>query len=254
MVVRTKTADCLLSPRIEAVPIGERVTEQLFEAGWKFRSGPNWPGPGGENTPLADLPAVRLNPPDNTDWFVELLTVPESPKECDGQWTRLKTSHGHFGLCSFRFLSLANYDPISTPFGVFIARMEMMALANLLEHPAIGSETMSGLIQGRSIKRSNKDLGRVLAIAFLSTRKNEDVLLEWPDIWRKALQARFPENRSELATQCGSGLTELISSPTDLDEAYHSCVYGLLASDPPTKEQLRIAGQRLLQDAIEPLS
>jgi hypothetical protein len=113
---------------------------------------------------------------------------------------------------------------------------------------------MSGLIQGRSIKRSNKDLGRVLAIAFLSTRKNEDVLLEWPDIWRKALQARFPENRSELAIQCGSGLTELISSPTDLDEAYHSCVYGLLASDPPTKEQLRIAGQRLLQDAIEPLS
>ena len=31
-----------------------------------------------------------------------------------------------------------------------------MALANLLHHPAIGEEPMSGLIGGRCIKRSNK--------------------------------------------------------------------------------------------------
>lgn len=253
MVVRTKDADCLLSPRIEAVPTGETVTEQLFSAGWTFRSDTGWPAPGDENTPVADLPAVRLNPPDNTDWFVELLTVPESPEESNRQWIRLKTSRGHFGLCSFRFLSLTSYDPIPTPFGFFVARPETMALANLLEHRAIEPETMSGLFQGREIKRSNKDLGRVLAIAFLSTGQNEDVLLEWPAVWNKALQSRFPENWRELASRCGSGLEALLSSPADLDEAHHTCAYGLLASNPPTTEQLRITGLRLLQDTIDPL-
>ncbi len=52
----------------------------------------------------------------------------------------------------------------------------MMALANMLEHPKIKSDTMSGLLQGRTIKRSNKDLGRVLAIAYLSTGKDVDSL------------------------------------------------------------------------------
>ncbi len=253
MVVRTKDVDCLLSPRIEAVPTGEAVTEQLFSAGWTFRSDSNWPAPGDENTPVADLPAVRLNPPDNTDWFIELLTVPESSNESNRQWIRLKTSRGFFGLCSFRFLSLTSYDPISTPFDIAIARPEMMVLANLLEHPTIGQETMSGIIQGRTIKRSNKDLGRVLAIAFLSTGRDEDVLLEWPAVWRSALQSIFTDDWPVLAHRCGSGLEELLSSPGDLEEAHHTCAYGLLASNPPTIGQLRVAGQRLLQDAIEPL-
>ena len=31
MVVRTKDADCLLSPRIAAVSVGEAITEKLFD-------------------------------------------------------------------------------------------------------------------------------------------------------------------------------------------------------------------------------
>jgi hypothetical protein len=46
-----------------------------------------------------------------------------------------------------------------------------MALANLLEHPVIGPQTMSTKIGGRTLKRSNKDLGRVLAIARLSENR-----------------------------------------------------------------------------------
>jgi hypothetical protein len=46
-------------------------------------------------------------------------------------------------------------------------------------------------------------------------------------------------------------LRQLLASPIDLDEANHTCVNGLLASAPPTAEQLRIVGQRLIQDAIE---
>lgn len=52
-------------------------------------------------------------------------------------------------------MSLAAFRPTKTEFGIYRARPEMMALALLLEHPTIKPETMSGLIEGRKIKRSN---------------------------------------------------------------------------------------------------
>ncbi len=251
--VRTKDADCLISPRIQAVSAGLAITEKLFEAHWQFRSDEQWPRPGDEKTPVEKLPAVRLNPPGQTEWFIELLTVPKSPKDRKLRWIRLKTSFGHFGLCSFGFLSLTNYEPYPTELGIYIARPEMMALANMLEHPEINPETMSGLIAGRPIKRSNKDLGRVLAIARLSEQKKEDAMLGWPGIWRKALRKRFPSDWRGLARRTGSGLRKILASEPDLDEARHSCVYGLLSSRPPTLEELRLSGERLLKDAVEPI-
>lgn len=66
----------------------------------------------------------------------------------------------------------------------------MMALANILEHPRIKPETMSGLIENRKIKRSNKDLGRALAIV----RLYGDVQLdEWLDLWEDAVRSRISE-------------------------------------------------------------
>ena len=253
MVVRTKDADCLLSPRITAASVGAAITEKLFASKWSLSKIGKWTKPGDENTPPEHLPAVRLNPPGNTDWFIELLTVPESPANRKNKWVSLKTSRGYFALPSFEFLSLPNYQPIKTESGIYIARPEMMALANMLEHPEIKPDTMSGPIQGRTIKRSNKDLGRVLAIAYLSTGQDVDILETWPDIWQKALQDRFPEDWHKLVRNSGLGLRRLLLSGPDLDEAYHTCRYGLLALRPPTLEQLKIAGERLLLDAVEPL-
>lgn len=253
LMVRTKDADCLLSPRVEAIPVGVAITERLFQENWQFRPDETWSKPGDTNTKDENLPAVRLHPSGTTDWFIELLTVPESPADRGKRWIRLKTSAGHFGLCSFGFLSLANYEPIRTPLGIFIAQPKMMALANLLEHPDIRPETMTGLIGGREIKRSNKDLGRVLAIARLSIGQNEDALLQWPAQWQEALQSRFPNDWRDLARGAGAGLRKLLDNPNDLDEARHTCEFGLLASLPPTANQLRIVGQRLLMDAIVPL-
>ena len=114
---------------------------------------------------------------------------------------------------------------------------------------------MSGLIGGRRIKRSNKDLGRVLALAYLAEARQEDSLLAWPRVWAAALQSRFPTTWRSLVPNVGSGLRQLIQSENeaDLDEARHTCEYGLLVSQAPTLKLLEVTGKRLLQDAIEPL-
>ena len=255
LAVRTKDADCLLSPRVRAIPAGIAVTERLFAANWTFHPTEEFPAPGTGETPDAKLPVARLQPPGSQDWFIELLTVPESPEDLDQRYIRLPTANGHFSLCSFGFLSLADYKPVATEFGICVARPEMMALANLLHHPTIGPQTMSGLIGGRQIKRSNKDLGRVLALALLAERKNEDTLLTWAPLWAEALQTRFPARRRELALRAGDGLRQILGGKAedDFDEALHTSAYGLLASLPLSAALMRTVGERLLADAIEPL-
>lgn len=99
----------------------------------------------------------------------------------------------------------------------------------------------------------DKDLGRVLALARLAVACDEDALLAWPAIWLAALKDRFPDEWRELAGRASKGLRALLASEPDLEQALHTCVNGLLASNPPTLALLRIAGQRLLLDAIEPL-
>lgn len=253
--VRTKDVDCLLSPRIEAISVGRAVADLLFEEEWQFHPRGKFREPGNAETPKDELPVARLDPPDSTGWFVELLTVPESENDLDKRYIPLETSKGHLSLCSFGFLLLAEYEPLSTPFGIAIARPEMMALANLLHHPTIGPERISGSIGGLNIKRSNKDLGRVLALARLSEARQDDSLLDWGNIWGDALQRKFPIRWREHARHAGSGLRQLLreANEPDLEEARHSCEWGLLASQPPNLKQLRATGQRLIQDAIVPL-
>jgi hypothetical protein len=247
--LRTKDVDCMLSPRVEAVAAGRAWTEELFRAGWKFRPDEKWAAPGDEGTPDDALPAVRMHPPSGHAWFVELLTVPASPSDRARQWMRVETSYGHFGPPSFGFLSLANYKPVETPLDVRVARVEMMALANLLEHPGIADAKMSGAIGGEQIKRSNKDLGRVLALFHLS---DDEATGRWPELWQEALESCFPDDARKLGSSVGRGIRALIESPDDFMEARHSCEYGLLASQPLTADQLRAVGRRLLTDVIEP--
>jgi hypothetical protein len=251
--VRTKDVDCMISPHIKAVPVGRIVAESLLEADWRLREDAEWGEPGTASTPAEELPLVRLHPPDTKEWFLELMASPASPAESGKSFVRLETRRGHFGLCSFGFLSLVEEEPIRTEFGIAIARPEMMALANLLHHPSIGPESMSGLIEGRKIKRSNKDLGRVLALAYLATEQNEDALRDWPALWVAALKNRFPEAWASLCGRAGAGLRQLLTSEADMEEAALTCAFGLLASYGMTPRMLRIAGLRLLQDAVEPL-
>ena len=196
---------------------------------------------------------ARLDPPGGENWFIELLTAPEDEHDFAKRYVPLDTTYGRFSLCSLGGTGLMQWQPIATPFGISIARPEMMALANLLHHPVIGPESMSGSIGGRSIKRSNKDLGRVLALSYLAEAREADTLLEWEPAWSAALREHFPQTWPKFAAVCGDGLRALLSSPSDMEEAHHSCSAGLVASLQLTEMQLRVAGERLLTDAIEPL-
>lgn len=254
--VRTKDVDCVLAPFQTAVSAGQNISRQLFDAGWQQRKGDDPLQPGNAGTPVDQLPAVRLYPPSvnpesEEAWFIELLSVPESTEVEGRKWTRLPLDEGHFGLPTFRFISITAFDALPAgDLGIRYARPEMMALSNLLEHPEIKSDRMSGLINSRSIKRCNKDLGRVLAIATLA---DLDDYRPWATMWQQALQTCFPDEWQTLALRVGEGLRALLESPADLEEAHHTCINGLLASQPLSLDALQAAGERVLGEAVETL-
>ena len=253
--VRTKDIDCLLTPRLRALTAGRQATEALMARGWKMRPDEKWGKPGHAETSEQELPVVRLVPPGGGEWFLELLSAPAVTQTEARELQRLVTRHGHFVLCSFRFLALAELDPLSTPHGLKIARPEMMALANLLHHPTIGVEKMSGLIGDRRIKRANKDLGRVLALAYLAETESESALESWPAQWLEALRTTFPDESDGLRRHLGTGLEELLSDShgNDLEEAHHTCTAGLLAGYRISLPALRATGRRLIEEVIRPI-
>jgi hypothetical protein len=108
---------------------------------------------------------------------------------------------------------------------------------------------MKAAIAGRAIKRSNKDLGRVLAIAMLT----KDDYSAWVEPWKTSLLKNFPEEAGALSRTVGQGLRALLNSEADLEEALHTCTNGLLSSTRVTLDDLKAAGNRLLAEAIEPL-
>jgi len=255
--IRTKDVDCLFSPHSKAIAAAAEVTDQLIRADWKLREGPDWGQPGKKEDDEQDLPMVRLRPPGAgvSPWFLELLSAPPAfePGAPGKKLRRVETSIGHFAICSFDFLALAEWNPLLTAHGVHIARPEMMALANLLHHPMIADT----LIAGTNYKRSNKDLGRVLALAFLTVQRDRrdgtDELGGWALAMWKALNDKFGDLAPKLAHQAGSGLRSLLDSRADLEQALRIANLGLLASMEVSVEGFIATGARMLAEVIEPL-
>jgi hypothetical protein len=249
--ISTKDVDGMLSPNALASRSGKLIAEQLFAAGWTLRKAVKWGRPGDASTPDHELPILRLHPPGNTDWFLELAAAPPPGGRDAKGWKRLSTAAGDFTLHSFRFLALAEVDPLQTEYGIHYARPEMMALANLLHHPRIAPD----VIADSTDKRSNKDLGRVLALAWLSTEQDRDALEAWHPRWLAALRKRFPGEWRNLALHAGDGLRALLDDQhkLDLDQATRLCNLGLLRGRDVGPDRLRATARRLLIEALRPL-
>jgi len=255
--IRTKDVDAMFSPHAMAAGAARVVTETLLAANWTVRQEGEFGEPGDANTPDDKLPLVRLKPPHQAQWFLELMSAPgaDSDGELIKKLDRVETQAGHFALCSFGFLGLAEHVPLITEWGVRYARPEMMALANLLHHPLIGTATISGGFFGATpVKRANKDLGRVLALAYLSLERDRDAMEKWSEAWRDALNARYPLRVEDLTARLGLGLVELMGSREDFNEAVRTCSLGLLRSMDVRPEALEATARRLIAEAIEPLT
>ena len=246
----------MFSPHALAVSAAGHVTERLLAAAWQPRAQGEWGKPGAAETPDDKLPMIRLKPPGaggGADWFLELLGAPDEQSEQAKTFHRVQTSIGHFAICSFNYLALAEWQPIETRHGARIARPEMMALANMLHHPVIAAD----LITGTTNKRSNKDLGRVLALAWLTAEQDRRDGTEELDAWAPrmadALRARFPNRAKPLALGAGAGIRALMASNGDLDEALTMCNKGLLASLEVSRGAFAATGRRFIQQVIEPL-
>lgn len=255
--IRTKDVDCLLSPHSKAVAAATEVTDQLIRADWKLREGQEWSQPGTKEDPEDGLPMVRLRPPGETasPWFLELLSAPPAyvPGGAGKKLRRVETSIGHFAICSFDFLALAEWEPLETVHGVRIARPEMMVLANLLHHPKIADI----LIAGTDYKRSNKDLGRVLALAYLATERDRrdgtEELGAWAGRMWRALHDKFGDQAACLANRAGAGLRALLASQADLEQALRIVNLGLLASMDVPVEGFSATGRRFMSEVIDEL-
>lgn len=244
--VNTKDADLLVHPAGN-VDSARQMAERLMTIGWR---------PTDQCRPLAELPddpaklwAIRLMPPGSSEYFIEFLNVPVEDQGPLKLWIPVQINGGWYGLPSFKFMGLLAWFRRRSDEGLEYAAPEMMALANLLSHPAVNDiEIESGEFQG--LRRCAKDLGRVIALAYLSGRDETE---SWPDRWREGLARSFPRTWRAHARGAGSGLQELLVDDDVMEEARRTTDSGLLSGMGLDISALRAVGERLMVDAIEPL-
>lgn len=244
--VRTKDADVMIQPA-GAIAQSREIAMRLLNDGWR-RTDKCFARETKDHT---ELRAIRLYPPSTSAYFIELLAFPYETQQVNQEWIPVQLEDGWYGLPSFRFLGLSRHGALHASNGLTYASPAMMALANLLAHRTIGKERMSEPIGGRSLLRAAKDLGRVLALARLTSR---DDIEQWPVQWSVALQTTFPSEAAALAKSAGDGLNALIRDSAALEEARHAVDVGLLSGYQVTVEQMVAIARQVQVDALDRLT
>jgi hypothetical protein len=244
--ITTKDADLVVHPagNVESC---QHMARRLLDLGWT-RTAECYPRPNPD--PVDGLRAIRLYPPGPHDYFIEFLNLPQRGQAEAKRWIPLEMVDGWYGLPSFRFLGVTSLNRLTSSVGLEYASPSMMALANLLSHPKIGSDRIeSGPMQG--LLRSAKDLGRVIALARLTGRDETEA---WQETWLEALKECFSEEWKGLAGRVGDGLRELLGDDDALEDARQSTDVGLLSGMAVDAGMLKASGERLLLDVIDPLA
>lgn len=245
--VNTKDADVVVYPAGD-VRSAKAMAVRLLGLGWR-RTSKCFPM--ARRSPADRLRALRLFPPESSDYFVELLGLPAAGQSKSVVWVPVRLPDGWYGVGCFRFMRLASCGRLKSAEGLEYASPSMMALANLLSHPTLGASRMSGAVGGRKILRSAKDLGRVLSLAWLSGR---ETTRGWAEDWVPALRRCFPKRWRILAQDAGAGLRELLGDAGALEEARVTADVGLLRGRAVSAQNLRSVGLQLLKDAVDPLA
>ncbi len=166
--VNTKDADVVVQPA-GSLPESVAIAERLLASGWRKHEKCF-----AINEPSDAVRAVRLYPPDSDTYIVELLGLPDADQTETRRWVPMQLGDGWYGLPCFRFMRVLAVGQHQSEQGLRYAAPAQMALSNLLHHPAVGEETMSGAIGDRIIRRSVKDLARVVGLAWLGPNHVDD--------------------------------------------------------------------------------
>ncbi len=245
--MRTKDADLVVHAVGSHEELGPR-TEKLLSQGWRWNPSVKFP-PGSVETRVEELPFIRLFPPGLTDFFIEFLGQPEIGQMEAKAHGRVVVQGAHYGVPIFRFMGLTSWNLLDSGLGLKYADPAMMCLANLLSHPTLGTTTMETDIGGRVCLRSAKDLGRVLAIARLTPRGEQEA---WVDRWMAAMSHWFPGDWRRLAGRVGSGLEQLVADPGALGEAHHTATHlGLLPGLGVSREQFAAGAGEFRADVLD---
>jgi hypothetical protein len=252
--VNTKDADVVVQPA-GALEECTTIATRLLDDGWLRTEAcyPRATAKPKDPAAAADwLRAIRLRPHRTNSFFIELLAFPQTSQKQSLFWRPCRLADGWYGLPCFRFLGLTTFGQQTSSSGLRYAAAPMMALANLLSHPTLERDVFISKPEGgRPIMRSAKDLGRVLALAWL-TKPSE--LATWPALWREALRKRFPKEHTGLARRAGDGLRMLLADPDALDQARHSVDVGLLSGHGIAAGNLAAVGAQVIGLLLDPLA
>jgi hypothetical protein len=245
--VNTKDADIVVHPAGDVRSCRE-MAEHLLTEGW-VRTDNCYPSP--QKQPSSRLRAIRLHPKRSKDYFIELLALPRTEQTLALLWTPVRLSDGWYGAPAHRFMRLTAAHRMRSAEGLEYASPATMALANLLSHRRIGSPRMSEPMAGRQILRSAKDLGRVLALAWLG---GPDEVAAWADVWQEALRSCFPRSWRTLCPRVGMGLARLLEDDAAFEEAHFTTTVGLLNGLDVSQANLRVVAEQLREDLLNPFA
>lgn len=246
--INTKDADVIVQPA-GAIAECRTIATRLLDEGWRRQRGCV---PSSTRAGVDSDQVIRLHPPGTDAYFVELLAFPEDDQQEPRQWIPVELGDGWYALPAFQHLKVVAFAQRTSAEGLRYAAPEMMALANLLAHPAIGDRRVTEPIGGRRPLRSAKDLGRVLALERLAER---DEVETWPEAWERALRSKYsPLEVIRLGGRAGDGIRALLTDREALDDARFTLDYGLLRGFDVSLDQVRALAEQLIADALQPLS